>query len=72
MGGAVVRNRIKRLLREVIRLHLDQVEPGWDVVFLARKGIIGATYWTAEQAILGLLRSARMLNALGVIGNTSD
>ena len=62
MGGAVVRNRIKRLLREVIRLHLGQVEPGWDVVFLARRGIIGATYWTAEQAILGLLRSATMLS----------
>ena len=62
MGGAVVRNRIKRLLREVVRLHLDQVERGWDVVFLARRGIIGATYWTAEQAILGLLRSAKMLN----------
>lgn len=62
MGGAVVRNRVKRLLREVVRLHLDQIEPGWDVVFLARRGIIGATYWTAEQAILGLLRSAKMLN----------
>lgn len=62
MGGAVVRNRVKRLLREVVRLHLDQVEPGWDVVFLARRSIIGAAYWTAEQAILGLLRSARMLN----------
>jgi ribonuclease P protein component len=62
MGGAVVRNRVKRLLREVVRLHLYQLEPGWDVVFLARRGIIGATYWTAEQAILGLLRSAKMLN----------
>ena len=72
MGGAVVRNRIKRLLREVIRLHLDQLEPGWDVVFLARKGIIGVTYWTAEQAILGLLRSAKMLNAVRVFGTTSD
>lgn len=62
MGGAVVRNRIKRLLREVVRLHIDQVEPGWDIVFLARKGIVGATYWSAEQAILGLLRSSKMLN----------
>jgi ribonuclease P protein component len=61
MGGAVVRNRIKRVLREVIRLHLDHIEPGWDVVLLARKGIAGATYWTAERALLGLLSSAKML-----------
>ncbi|MHB1355456.1 MAG: ribonuclease P protein component [Anaerolineae bacterium] len=62
MGGAVVRNRIKRVLREVIRLNIDQIVPGWDVVFLARKGIVDATYWTAEQAMLGLMRSAKILN----------
>jgi ribonuclease P protein component len=72
MGGAVVRNRIKRLLREVVRLHLSQIEPGWDVVILARKGITGISYWTTEQALLGVLRSAKMLDAMYKTGSTSD
>lgn len=62
MGGAVVRNRIKRLLREVVRLHMDQVETAWDVVFIARKGIVGASYLVVEQVLLDLLRSAKMLS----------
>ena len=34
VGKAVVRNRIKRLLREIVR-HTP-VKPGWDIVFIAR------------------------------------
>ena len=34
VGKAVVRNHIKRLLREIIRQ--TPVKPGWDIVFIAR------------------------------------
>jgi len=36
VGKAVVRNRVKRLLREVMRQ--TPVKPGWDIVFIARPG----------------------------------
>jgi ribonuclease P protein component len=62
MGGAVVRNRIKRLLREVVRLHLEQVVPGWDVIIVARKGIVGVTYSTVERSILALLHTSGLLS----------
>lgn len=36
LGKAVVRNRIKRRLREVYRLSLPHLEPGYDVVLVGR------------------------------------
>lgn len=35
-GGAVRRNRIKRLIREVFRLHRDLFPPSCDIVFTVR------------------------------------
>lgn len=35
---AVTRNRVRRLVRESVRLILPKITPGWDGVFLIRKG----------------------------------
>jgi ribonuclease P protein component len=42
-GSAVVRNRIKRQLREAWRASLTEVEPGKDYVLIARPGLAEAT-----------------------------
>jgi len=39
LGGAVIRNRIKRQLREIWRATLDRVPPGQDYVLIARPGL---------------------------------
>ena len=39
LGGAVVRNRIKRQLRETWRAMLDRVPAGSDYVLIARPGL---------------------------------
>jgi ribonuclease P protein component len=36
IGGAVVRNRIRRRLREIVRLHRKEISPGWDIVIHPR------------------------------------
>lgn len=42
-GAAVVRNKIKRQLREVWRARLAEIEPGYDYVLVARPGLPEAT-----------------------------
>ncbi len=64
LGHAVVRNRIRRQLREIYRLHEAQFLPGWDIVVVARSRAVDAPYQKLERAYLsladklGLLRSA--------------
>lgn len=36
IGNAVVRNRRKRILREISRIHQDSVKQGYDIVVIAR------------------------------------
>ncbi len=58
IGGAVVRNRTRRLMREAVRLQHDLVAPGWDIVLIARRGIDGAGYRAVEGSVTRLLRLA--------------
>jgi ribonuclease P protein component len=54
VGGAVVRNRVKRRLREVVRARLTTLAPGWDIVVNARPAAVTAEYG-ALAAELGAL-----------------
>jgi ribonuclease P protein component len=64
VGNAVERNRAKRRLREAIRPYLLLIFPGWDVLVLARSPILSATYQRTQEALIGLLRKASLLNTL--------
>ena len=59
-GNAVIRNTIKRRLRETVRR--SQVKPGWDVVFIARARCRDATYRQLNSSATSLLRRARLLD----------
>ena len=61
LGGAVVRNRVRRRLREVYRLHETQFSPGWDIVVVARSRCIDAPFGKLTDAYLSLSRKAGIL-----------
>lgn len=60
LGGAVERNKIKRRLREHLRLHLQEghLRPGVDVVIIARSAASSADYETLGGALDQLLGRA--------------
>ncbi len=55
VGGAVVRNRVKRRIREAVRRRLDDVASGWDLVFIVRRPAAGASFWEILAAVDQLL-----------------
>lgn len=59
VGKAVVRNRVKRLLREILRRM--PLSPGWDIIFIARSKAANAHYAELEEAVRGLLHQAGIL-----------
>ena len=63
IGKAVVRNRIKRLMREAARQHQDCIPGGWDVVLIARPPMREASFPAVERAVEELLRRAHLLPA---------
>jgi ribonuclease P protein component len=61
VGGAVDRNRAKRLLREAARALAAQMAPGWDVLLIARRPLAEAHLAETQAALHQLLRRAHLL-----------
>ena len=54
IGGAVQRNRVRRRLKEIYRLHEEQLTPGHDVIIVARVRSRFAGFQELESSVLSL------------------
>jgi ribonuclease P protein component len=63
VGSAVRRNRAKRLMRAAAHALADRLEPGWDLVLIARAPIGGCKMPEVQAALAQLLRRAHVLNS---------
>ena len=61
LGHAVVRNRTRRRLREVYRLHESEFQPGWDLVVVARSRAVEAPFDRLTRSYLHLAKKAGVL-----------
>ena len=61
IGHAVVRNRIRRRLREIYRLHEPELRPGADLVIVARGRSANAAYRELERDFLAGCRKLSLL-----------
>jgi ribonuclease P protein component len=53
VGSAVVRNRVKRVLREILRI--TPIPPGWDFIFIARNPAADSHYSECKESVTKLL-----------------
>ena len=61
LGGAVVRNRVRRRLREIVRRHQHGLRQGVWFVIIARHEAATASYGALEDEMLRLARRASIL-----------
>ena len=59
VGKAVTRNRVKRLLREILRIM--PLKSAWDIIFIVRPAAAAADYASLKRAVEGLLSRASLL-----------
>jgi len=66
LGGAVVRNKVRRRIREALRVMAPSFQPGWDVLIIARPPVIGVDLPTLAGALQSLLRRGGVLEGRAV------
>ncbi len=71
LGGAVVRNRIKRKLREAIRQVYPNIAPGLDLIVMARAPIVDESVSSIAAAVTEVLQRAKVWRASSAGSNTA-
>ena len=56
LGGAVVRNRIRRRLREMVRCHRQEIPAGWDIVIHPKSKVATAEFARLAEELVRLLK----------------
>ncbi len=66
VGGAVQRNRSKRLLRAALHPMIETILPGWDILLLARQPLREASLSQTQEALGSLFRRAHLFKTENV------
>ena len=59
LGGAVRRNRMRRRIREIVRLHRQEIASGWDIVIHPRGSVAAGEFSALVDDLLKLLRQQK-------------
>lgn len=68
VGNAVKRNRVRRLLKEIVRV--TPIRSGWDIVFIAHPSAVDVSYHELGKSVVRLLFRAGLLLDKNEVVNT--
>ena len=60
IGKSTVRNKVKRRLREIVRLNFSSIKGTHNLVFIAKDGIEKLNYKELENELINLLKKANL------------
>jgi ribonuclease P protein component len=58
---AILRNKIKRRLREIMKINLPNLKPGYDLIFFTKKGIIEKNFLEIKDTVEQILKKAKLI-----------
>jgi ribonuclease P protein component len=61
IGNAVIRNRVKRLIREAVARLENRIPQGLDLVIIARPGVEAMSLEAIEQSLLHVMKRAKVI-----------
>lgn len=62
MGNAVVRNKIKRYIREVLKDIEDKLQLGNDYIIISRRPVVDMDYHQAKSSLVHVLKKAKVFH----------
>ncbi|WP_128895603.1 ribonuclease P protein component [Longirhabdus pacifica] len=62
IGNAVVRNRMRRVMKEILRHHKHDIISNVDIIVLARKATLNMNYKQLESSMKHVLRKAGLIS----------
>ncbi len=66
LGCAVVRNHLKRMMREIFRKHKYELKKGYRIVWVARKRLVNADLEVFEATFSRLAKKAALFKEAGI------
>lgn len=61
VGNAVMRNKIKRQIKEILRANLDIIKQGYDIIFIVRIRCNTASFTQITGSVMHLLKKASVI-----------